>query len=449
MNPEPSQIGISDEQDPARHLAANVDWVIRLRWVAVAGQMVTVCVAWLGFAVPMRILPLMCIIGFTALTNVVLTCWLSRSSKVREAEPTHWHRWLAAVMTLDLLSLTGLLYYSGGTANPFSVFYLVNLALCAVILPERWGWILTAVAVGGLTWLVAFRVDVPELQRVAFTLDENTRRVTLDELGQLVAMVTCALVIILFVKRVTRRLEFTQAELRRVEREQSRSEKLEALGTLAAGAAHELATPLSTIAVVANEISRHLRGANVPSSMKEDVALIRAEVNQCHTILARMTGRAGQSTGDEVTTLTVEELVHDTVSELSAVHRLQVDITDRASHQQISVPRESVAQAIRGIIQNGLDATEPDGIVRLAVDGVQSMMQLVIQDDGPGMTTEVLNRAGEPFFTTKEPGRGMGLGLFLARSVVERLGGSVRLKSVQGMGVTVVVELPVEGAQSR
>ena len=342
------------DRHPSRHWAANADWVIRLRWVAVVGQMVTVCAAWLVFQVPMRVVPLMCIIAFTALSNAGLLVWMARSTKVTEAEPKHWHQWLAAVMTLDLLSLTVLLYFSGGAANPFSVFYLVNLALCAVILPERWGWILTAIAVGGLTWLVAFRVELPELQRVAFTLNDQARQVTLDELGQVIAMATCALVIMLFVKRVTRRLEFTQAELRRVERERSRSEKLEALGTLAAGAAHELATPLSTIAVVANEISRHLRGTNVPASMKEDVSLIRAEVTQCQTILARMTGRAGQSSGDEVMTLTVDELIRDTVKELSAVQRVQLNVTDVASRQMISVPRESLAQAIRGILQNGL-----------------------------------------------------------------------------------------------
>merc|ERR1712216_292176 len=108
-------------------------------------------------------------------------------------------------------------------------------------------------------------------------------------------MTTCALVIILFVKRVIHQLENTQAELRRVEREKSRSEKLEALGTLAGGAAHELATPLSTIAVISNEMSRHL--GEQKETLAEDVALIRTEVGHCQTILARMTGRARQIAG--------------------------------------------------------------------------------------------------------------------------------------------------------
>ncbi|MCP4193071.1 MAG: HAMP domain-containing histidine kinase [Planctomycetaceae bacterium] len=417
---------------------AKAAWLVRLRWVAVAGQLATIVVAVVALQVSLPIAPLLSIIGFTALTNLFLTLALRRMVASRQSRIVllSGDTLLATIMAIDLLSLTGLLYFAGGATNPFSVFYLVNLALCAVILPERWGWSLMAVAVGSLAALLAFHVDVPELRRGA----AEAQRASLGEWGQLVAMTTCALVIILFVKRVIHQLEKTQATLQRVELERSRSEKLQSLGTLAGGAAHELATPLSTIAVISNEMARHLRDDG--ATLAEDVALIRSEVDHCQTILARMTGRARQISGEEVTSLTVDELISTTLSELTSADQVRVLCSDEVSKLNLSVPRESLAQALRGLIQNGLDATAPESAVELSIVPAKEGVRMVVHDDGPGMIAETLSRAGEPFFTTKEPGRGMGLGLFLARSVIERLGGTLQLDSSPGRGVTAILELP-------
>ena len=110
----------------------------------------------------------------------------------------------------------------------------------------------------------------------------------------------------------------------------------------------------------------------------------------------------------------------------------------------VQVPPDSLAQALRGLLQNGLDASGPEGRVHLCVAKSSDRVRIIVHDEGPGMDAATLERAGEPFFTTKEPGRGMGLGLFLARSVIERLGGTLQLDSSVGAGVTAVVELSTE-----
>ena len=274
--------------DPAHHLVVNASWLMRLRWVAVAGQLTTIGVTHLGLKVPLALTPLLAIVGFTALTNVALWLWLQRLDHSPDPHrvPTYGQELLAAVLALDLVMLSALLYYSGGAANPFSVFYLVNLALCSIVLPQYWGWILTALAVASLSGLLAFHVHLPALERpLRLAGRAIPRDVTLADLGQVVATATCAVVIIHFVKRVSRQLETTQAQLRRVEQDRSRSEKLEALGTLAGGAAHELATPLSTIAVVAKEMAHHLGDRPIEDDLREDVSLIRTEVDHCRKIL--------------------------------------------------------------------------------------------------------------------------------------------------------------------
>jgi two-component system sensor histidine kinase RegB len=155
-----------------------------------------------------------------------------------------------------------------------------------------------------------------------------------------------------------------------------------------------------------------------------------------------MTGRARLIAGEAVTSLSVDELIQATLNELTQAERVRVLQGDDASDVTLNVPGESLAQALRGLLQNGLDATAPEGQVQLSVVATAAGVRIVVHDDGPGMEPDTLNRAGEPFFTTKEPGRGMGLGLFLARSVIERLGGTLQLDSSPGKGLTAVLELP-------
>lgn len=426
-------------------LAVNARWLMRLRWVAVAGQFITVCTARYGLSVELRVVPLFLIISATAATNLAFTCWLRRrgTGSGEEAADRRGHALLMALMTFDLGALTALLYFSGGPANPFTVFYFVNLSLSAVILPARWGWILTGVSMLCLGILFLFHLDLPALEQPAAWGPWRTE-LTLGQVGLWVALAACPGVVIYFVARVARELQQRDRELRRAELHRSRSEKLEALGTLAAGAGHELATPLSTIAVIAKELTNHLQGADVPGSVMEDVALIRSEVDHCRSILKRMTGSAGQAAGEEVVEVRIEDLIREVLNGLRGGERVEVVMPAMPAivpAGTIATQLQNVAQAIRGVVQNGLDA-DPSGRVTLSAQLDGGELRLVVQDHGPGMSQEVLTRAGEPFFTTKEPGKGMGLGLFLTRSVIERLGGTLDLQSESGRGVTALIRLP-------
>jgi len=128
-------------------LASQANWLIRLRWVAVVGQLTTVALAVFVFDMPLALSSLTAVIGFTALTNVAFSWWIRQvSTRSPQASPRRTVWVLMAVMLVDLMALTALLYFAGGVNNPFSVFYLVNLTLCAILLTERSGWLLTAAA---------------------------------------------------------------------------------------------------------------------------------------------------------------------------------------------------------------------------------------------------------------------------------------------------------------
>ncbi len=218
---------------------------------------------------------------------------------------------------------------------------------------------------------------------------------------------------------------------------------MEGLTTLAAGAAHELATPLSTIDVIVRELSRHLEDCEKPESVDTDLKLIDGQLEMCRQILGRMRSAAGDSMAHRWDRTTVGDLIDATLEGVRDPHRVDVTDAETVENQTLWVPQEAVAQAVRNLIHNGLDASGNDGRVRLTSKLVQDTVQLVVVDSGQGMTDEVLGRASDPFFTTKEPGRGIGLGLFLTRNVISQLGGELEFRSTPGVGTEAVVTLPL------
>jgi len=423
-------------------LEVNASWLLRLRWVAVVGQLLTIAVARFVIRVELATLPLLLVVGFTAVSNIAFAYWLRTHARLPEQIRVRRDPWvLAAVMSVDLLSLTTLLFLSGGPANPFTIFFFVNLALAAVVLPTRSSWWLLLLALGCLGFLLVAHLPVPELNQLVGA--GRTRQLTLQQVGLVTAVGLCAGVAIYFITRVTRELQDRESELRLAELQRSRSERLEALATLAAGAGHELASPLSTIAVIANDLSRHLEGTDVPETVIEDVGLIRSELDHCRRILDGMASGAGQALGEEMLPVTSRELLNETLEGLSRRDRVTTDFDDISASRPIVVPLTGMANAMRGLIRNSLDASPPEAEVRVSTRTADDSLLITIEDHGCGMSSEVLARAGEPFFTTKEPGQGMGLGLFLTQNLLQRLGGSLTLDSTPDVGTTTVVRLPI------
>ena len=270
---------------------------------------------------------------------------------------------------------------------------------------------------------------------------------SVQHIGILVAFATCSSVIVYFMTRLTGELREQQRQIRRAQIQQARSEKLEALGTLAAGTAHELATPLSTIAVVARDVEQafqeHPPDFPGAADVIEDVHLIRSQLDRCRKILDRMASHAGETIGESIESVTIESLSNAALDGLLGRGRVQLHLARGADQETVDVPLDGLSQALRGLVQNALDADPSDRPVNIDVDRDGNFWQWKIKDRGIGMTETELNRVSEPFFTTKPPGKGMGLGVFLAKNVLKKLGGSIRFDSKKGQGTCVTVKLPM------
>jgi two-component system sensor histidine kinase RegB len=427
-------------------LSVNAAWLMQLRWVAVTGQLLTIGIAHFVLHIALRLLPLLIGVGFTAATNLAFAWWLRRIAGRATAAPSdaRWHQVFVGLMFLDLIVLTLLLYFTGGLANPFSIFFLVNVALSGILLPVRWVWPVNLLSMACVTALAFWHLPLAwnRVDEQAFG-HSSAAGLTLADYGTIVAFAACASVIVYFTTRLTLELERRDDELRRATLRQVRSEKWESLGTLAAGAAHELSTPLSTIAVVAKELQHEIDRHQVSDAVGEDIQTIRSELDRCRAILDRMSVGAGHATGESLTWITLEKLVHSTLRELGTARgRVQVKIPESNRRHRLLAPPVGLAQALRGLVQNALDASEDGHDVDLICRAEAEALILTVRDRGGGMPPEVLERADEPFFTTKAPGKGMGLGRFLARTVIERLDGRVETRSIVGKGTDVIVTLP-------
>ena len=408
---------------PERNLL-NLSWLIKLRWASVVGQLVTLVTVKIFIGVDIPVPELSFLIGLAAVSNVYCQFFLSKKNTIEE-----WH--LAMVMTLDTLLLTGLLYFTGGPFNPFWFLYLVNIALAAVALRATWTWMLVGFALLciGLFLFIGYR----PLPIAHFPFE--TQALILQR-GVWVAFGVASTFIVHFLLRVTKVLATRDEELSLAQEVARKQDRLASLATMAAGAAHELATPLGTIAVIANEIERTLEPK---TALADDVNIIRNQVARCRVILDQMAG--GTRSGDQaIEKITVCELISEAMTGVRERPRVMVSADN--PQQELLIPPRGVAQALRGFITNAQDATSDSTPVNIEINSAQGEVTVEIIDSGRGMEKDVLARVGEPFFSTKAPGSGMGLGVFLGRAVFERLGGAVKITSETGEGTRVRVTLP-------
>jgi two-component system sensor histidine kinase RegB len=399
-------------------------WLVRLRWLAVAGQTIATAVAVGILKLKLPLGAIESVILVTVVSNALIQIWTTRSS----APVPPWM--VPAVLLLDVGLLTALLICTGGPSNPFSALYLVHVAMAVVTLDEQWPWLVvaTTAACYGLLFLWPSHALglAPEAAAAA----------------DWAALVLVAIVIVYFVGRTARSLHRREKELADARERAARNEQLAALTTLAAGAAHELNTPLSTIAVVAKELEVQSKTLPSAEAFVNDARLIRKEVDRCQVILGRMRVDVLQGEWRKRTPITAGDFVAALLRDLEPAARDVLRVECTGEFPEIQLPVRAVQQTVGILVANALDASPVGQNVRLCIYPRNGRIIFEVHDQGPGMSVETARRAGEPFFTTKPPGQGMGLGLFLARLVAEKLGGTLRLQSRPGEGTLAVLELP-------
>jgi two-component system sensor histidine kinase RegB len=410
----------------------NLRWIVRLRWGAVAGQATTILLARRFLLAPLPVQAMLAVCGALAVYNLAVQLWLDRGGK-----PTD--RSCGLNLLADICALTALLALSGGGENPFALLYLVHITIGAVTLPARWSIFLamaSVVAYSGLQFIPAYELE----------LIGNATLLHLR--GRWIAFGVAAAFICTFSLRMSEALRRRGAELDRARSDAEAAERLAALGTLAAGTAHELNTPLGTIAILAaiailaGELAAQLEG-----DRRADAEEIRRQVRRCKEIIGSMLAPRGGADLEEAKEFELAPVLEATVSRWQEGRKgpkPQLAIEAKAQRARARLPVRAFEQAIANLLDNAAEATEGQKgrSVRVSLSRSGDELRLTVADNGVGVPEPLLRRIGEPFFTTKEPGRGTGLGLYLARHVVEREGGEMRVESDEGTGTRITLAVP-------
>jgi len=402
-------------------------WLARLRWFAIGGQLTATVVAIASLKLQLPITLISVVIAITVISNISIEWQLRRGDVPAVVVPL--------IIVLDVCLLTLLLLCTGGASNPFSILYIVHVAMSVVVLGSGWAWAI--VLLSGIGYILILKINQP----IQPPLSEATFK-----LGQWCALILVTGLIAYFTGRVMRSLKRRENELAQMRERAGRSAHLASLTTLAGGAAHELGTPLGTIALVAKELELAAIKNDAPEGIIDDARLIRQECDRCRAILDRMRIDVVEDLNETPSLAPLSALMDDLTSELKPQERERFRIESSIPLTR-QIPHVRVLRtALSVLVRNAFDASPAETPVLLRLTAENDRLLIQVVDSGSGMEEKVLKRAGEPFFTTKSVGKGMGLGLFLVRLVADNFGGKLTLESTTGLGTKSTIELPLDRA---
>jgi len=406
--------------------ALNVRRLLWIRLIAIPGAALLFLFAQRFYGLPLRVLPLVVILLVLAAYNLWIYLRISRGGSFTD-------RGFFMQMLVDVVALSGILYYSGGASNPFVFFFLLPLTITATVLPRRYTWAMALITACCYTALLFVGSRVPDFMHHTGPAFGN-----LHVTGMWLGFVLIAGLIAHFVAGMAETLRERDQTLAEAREQALHDQRVLALGTLAAGAAHELSTPLATMSIVTGELLAQYP-AERERGLNSQLRILQEQIARCKEALSVISASAGAARAEAGTRVAFDAFVADTVA---GVERLRpgarVSLVAGASGPapQIYVER-TLTQAILNIIHNAVDVSPAAVTVRYGWDAGQ--LSIAVEDRGGGISDEVLDRPGR---SSKEGG--LGLGLFLSRTAIAQCGGTVSLHNERG-GAVVTVRLPLAG----
>jgi two-component system, sensor histidine kinase RegB len=424
----PESAATAGLQPAAGSSAINLRRLVILRTLAMVGLALVMLIAvrWLEILLPIE--PIVLLLAGAAVINLLTWLRLNRAWPVHDLE-------LFGHLVFDVLLLTALLYFAGGSTNPFTPLFLLPLTLAAAALSWRYTWPVLLLATTCYSLLLVYYQPLLHSHRGApvHVLDDFKVHVVGTWLGFLLS----GSLIAYFAVRMRETVRERDALRARMREQELRHERLLALGTFAAGAAHELGTPLATIAVLCKELTR---------GEQHDAARLRTlreQVDRCKSILGSLAAAVGHPRAEDGSATMLDVYLHDLLSGWQTAHpHLDAQIQ---VHGAVAAPRIVTDVTLRQALLNVLNnAAEVSSAVEVDARWDHAALTIEVRDRGPGLSAEAQEHVGEPFFTTKVPGAGMGLGLFLARGALERCGGNLTLTNREGGGALCRMHLPFD-----
>lgn len=341
-------------------------------------------------------------------------------------------------LVIDLLCLSAVFYYSGGANNPFVSYFLVPICICAATLSGGYALAITALGVASYSILLFFHIPLPVLSPHHHSADNS---LNLHVLGMWLNFFISACLITYFIVKMARDLRAQEVRLNRWREDQLRDEQVMAVATLAAGTAHELGTPLSTMKLLLNELKVDYQEIE---PLQKDLKILQEQIDQCAMTLRDLVATAEQSKDGQLPLQDVRQYCLELIERWKIMRpdvSANIDIPECLSETKGKF-HPTISQAIMNLLNNAADAS-PDNI-SINISWDQKKLQLTIDDNGPGISSEISSYIGKSFVSTKT--EGLGIGLLLTQATINRYGGVVELHNRKPRGTRTYLELPFSEA---
>nr|WP_315231211.1 ATP-binding protein [uncultured Albidiferax sp.] len=423
VDPAPAPLARVDDATGLK----NMQQLIQLRWIAVVGQIVTIGVVHFGFGIRLPLDHMLAVLAGLVAFNGASLLRLRIHPEVSNSE-------LFFALLVDVAMLTAQLYLSGGATNPFAFLYLLQVTLGAVLLQAWSTWTIVAITAACFAGLALFG------RPLALPLDHDRGLYSPYIWGMLICFALNAALLVIFITRISRNLRERDDHLADLRQRAAEEEHIVRMGLLASGAAHELGTPLATLAVILGDW-RHMPAFRNDPELLQEIDEMQTQLLRCKAIVSNTLLSAGEARGESSGKTSICAFLNDLVEEWRATRPVYAfDYTNRFGEDLPMVSDTALKQMVCNVLDNALEASPR----WLGLDATRdaNTFTLTVTDEGPGFAPAILAHFGKPFQSSKGKSGG-GLGLYLVLNVARTLGGSVTARNRPEGGAVVTITLPL------
>lgn len=421
-------IGLLLEHQPNHVVNSdNLRTLVQLRWAAVFGQVLTLWIVHHHFGFILQINYHVFLLGLLVFLNSYTIIWLEGRQEISTFS-------VAVALLLDVAALTAQLWLSGGTENPFTAIYLLQIALAAMMLDFPKAVSILLLVLGALVFITLLHLPLvsPQLS------EPDMARLKVH--GTIVALGLDGLLLLILINRISGNLRLRNRAIEAMRERALEESHIVEMGLLASGAAHELGSPLSAIAVTLSDWAR-MPQFRKQKHLQLELSEMQTAIKRCKLILTQVLTAAGDTHGDSAQRSTLRGMIEDIARDWRQRHNcttLQLGIY--ATGSITVVANSAFRQALFNLLDNAFEVS-PE-FISLAVWQNDDDLAFVVTDKGPGIPQAVMKAIGKPYITSKT-GPGRGLGLFLAANVARKLGGKLVARNSSLGGAEVIISLPL------
>ena len=433
----------------------NLKWLFILRNLMMGGEGMLIVISIYGLNIHLPEQQLWLVVLATVAVNIYTSMRLETDDPVTELE-------IFSQISIDVFAIAALLYLTGGASNPITWVFLLPLIITAIMLPQDYAWYMVILTTSLYTMLIAFNVPLPSIEphipdptpllysdKEGYQMLQHAHAMndksyfSLHMFGMWFGFVFSAGLVAFFVVELARTLKEQERSLAEARENALRDERIVALGTLAASAAHDMGTPLGTIAIVTHELEQEYPSHRYPD-LHEKMLIMQQQINRCKETLSVMSASAGEMRAESGSVIPVADYIDGVINQWRThkpAAKLYCVIDPDVVTEAKIIAERTLTHSIINILNNAAEASPVEQGIEFHATWDKSHMTIKIRDFGPGFPSDLVEFAGKYPVASKK--RGLGVGLFLTYSTINRLGGKINLYNSETGGACVEITLPL------